>query len=276
MKIAAIRRATINSPGMAEKDLAILQATASELCKSGIETVILEEERFTTSDGYEAILHMSRSSDTLQRLREAEAKGCPVINSPNGVRNCSRIRFMQLIEEEGLPQPPYTLFDTTATAPQEGYPMWLKRADDWSCHRQDVCFAANAEEAEEALEAFRNRGIERVICCSHLEGDIVKFYGVEGKLFSWYYPDPEKSKFGLERINGKTSHHPFEISSLEDIAFTAAKAVGVEIFGGDCIVSADGTINIIDLNDFPSFAPCRDEASLAIAHFIHEKIKEKR
>ena len=45
------------------------------------------------------------------------------------------------------------------------------------------------------------------------------------------------------------------------------------IFGGDCIITPDGKINIIDLNDWPSFSPCAEEASEAIAAAVAETIE---
>ncbi|KAA6328492.1 hypothetical protein EZS27_022616 [termite gut metagenome] len=46
------------------------------------------------------------------------------------------------------------------------------------------------------------------------------------------------------------------------------------VYGGDCIVSSDGTARIIDFNDWPSFAPCRTEASQAIASAIIETFQK--
>ena len=34
----------------------------------------------------------------------------------------------------------------------------------------------------------------------------------------------------------------------------------VPVYGGDCVVSSSGEIRIIDFNDWPSFARCREEA----------------
>ena len=45
----------------------------------------------------------------------------------------------------------------------------------------------------------------------------------------------------------------------------AADMLNVPVYGGDCVVSEDGSIRIIDFNDWPSFAPCRDEAAFYIA-----------
>ena len=51
-----------------------------------------------------------------------------------------------------------------------------------------------------------------------------------------------------------------------------AAAVGLDIFGGDVIVSPAGELTLIDLNDWPSFAPCRERAAYAIADFIIKRV----
>ncbi|MEG1267292.1 MAG: hypothetical protein RSE19_12525, partial [Myroides sp.] len=49
--------------------------------------------------------------------------------------------------------------------------------------------------------------------------------------------------------------------------------LGIEIYGGDCIIDDQGNARIIDFNDFPSFAPCREIAALYIAKKIIANIK---
>jgi hypothetical protein len=44
-----------------------------------------------------------------------------------------------------------------------------------------------------------------------------------------------------------------------------AAAVGLQVYGGDCIVTVDGAWYMIDFNDWPSFSRCREEAAEAIA-----------
>ena len=51
----------------------------------------------------------------------------------------------------------------------------------------------------------------------------------------------------------------------------AAETLGLYVYGGDAIISPDGTVSIIDINDWPSFAPVRDEASREIAKLILRK-----
>ena len=53
--------------------------------------------------------------------------------------------------------------------------------------------------------------------------------------------------------------------ALKALADRAAEVSGFTVYGGDAIVSADGSIRIIDFNDWPSFSPCRRQAAAAIA-----------
>jgi D-alanine-D-alanine ligase-like ATP-grasp enzyme len=48
----------------------------------------------------------------------------------------------------------------------------------------------------------------------------------------------------------------------------AAGALGLEIYGGDCIATASGELVLIDLNAWPSFALFREEAASAIAAYL--------
>lgn len=271
MKIAAIARNPENSPNMAEKDSAILNAVAIRLRNRGFDVDILNEEEYSGQECYNIIYHMSRNSNTLAILEEAEAQGIMVINRASSVRRCERKSFTDILKRERVPQPEYIEIEDKKAIPQTGYPLWLKKSKGWSCHRHDVCIATSMEDAMQAIDSFRSRGIENVLCCSHITGDIVKFYGISDNFFRWHYPSPEKSKFGLEKFNGTTAHYPFDSKKLRDIAFTAAKAIGIEIFGGDCIVTPNGEIIIIDINDFPSFSMYCEEAATAITQIIITK-----
>jgi hypothetical protein len=44
-----------------------------------------------------------------------------------------------------------------------------------------------------------------------------------------------------------------------------ARCADVSVYGGDCVVRADGSFAIIDFNDWPSFACCREEAAETIS-----------
>ena len=106
----------------------------------------------------------------------------------------------------------------------------------------------------------------------------MKFYGVQGTdYFFWFYPyDAGHSKYGLEAINGKSRGIKFDEAELRRICEEASEALDVKIYGGDCIIDPDGSIRIIDFNDWPSFAPCRKEAAPHIAKCIFNTIKNRK
>jgi glutathione synthase/RimK-type ligase-like ATP-grasp enzyme len=94
--------------------------------------------------------------------------------------------------------------------------------------------------------------------------------------FYWFYPyDNNHHKYTeYEAINGQSHHYTFSPESLQVTANEAAKALQVDIYGGDAIVEKNGLFNIIDLNDWPSFAPCRDVAAIAIADRIYQRFEQ--
>jgi D-alanine-D-alanine ligase-like ATP-grasp enzyme len=62
---------------------------------------------------------------------------------------------------------------------------------------------------------------------------------------------------------------------LRRVAFDAAAALGLEIFGGDAIIQADGEPVIVDINAWPSYAQCRDRAAQAIAELLTERFERR-
>ncbi|MBQ4146368.1 MAG: hypothetical protein II593_00190, partial [Prevotella sp.] len=73
--------------------------------------------------------------------------------------------------------------------------------------------------------------------------------------FFWLFPEPGP-------------HIPFDVESLRRDADIVAEAIGIQVYGGDCIVREDGSYVIIDFNDWPSFASCREDAASAIASLV--------
>ena len=271
-RILTIPRDVSDSPNMAANDAAILECIAEELRSLGAEVVGYDGNM---PEGTDIVCHMSRTPAILQMLEKAESSGTRVINTPNAVNNCSRNSMIRAMEHTSVPQPAFKVVIEAEELEELPYPAWIKRGEGWSCHKDDVCYAADAGEARQAFERMQERGITNCIHCGHIEGDLIKFYAVGEDFFSYCYPDPEKSKFGLERINGAPSRYPFDLERMKEIVHSAAKATGLEIYGGDCIVDSKGGIFIIDLNDFPSFTAVRHEAAERIAQYIMN-IKNKR
>ena len=80
--------------------------------------------------------------------------------------------------------------------------------------------------------------------------------------------------FVFEFINVTEMGIPFDEAELRLLCHKAAEVLNIHIYGGDCIVSEDGVMRIIDFNDWPSFAPCREEAAPNIARRIWDLMRE--
>ena len=283
VKIAGIRRGNQYSPNHIGNDAAIFNLVVENLTKSGYEVTEYSEQEFLESSSIDAevIFDMVRDKKSIRKLQQLEDEGKLVLNSGYGIENCTREKMTRLLISNQVPHPYSIIVDTNKPLPVETEKMvsncWIKRGDFHAIHREDVSYTRNIEEAESLLNEYALRGIETAVINEHLSGDLIKFYGVAGTdFFYWFYPDVQKhSKFGLEVINGKAVGTWFDVSFLKDICNRAAKVLDICIYGGDGVVDANGDIKIIDFNDWPSFAPCRTEAAPYIAQCIKERIREK-
>ena len=266
MRILAVSRAERFSPNSAERDRAIFQAVIDRLQKHGDEIRLVSEDSLSApeSSGYpdypgtpDLILTMARRPETLTWL---DSFGIVSINSPEGIRRCSRSRLQDIMEHIGIPVPPKEGTD--------GY--WLKRGDAAAQAAEDVVYVPDREQLETAIQTMCQRGVTDYTVSAHVQGDLVKFYGVgQGDFFRWYYPtDDGQTKFGDECRNGVACHYRFQVEALQHEVLRLAAAVGVSVYGGDAIVRPDGSFCLIDFNDWPSFSRCREEAADAIASLV--------
>ena len=267
MNIVGIYRASQFSPNMEDSDAAILNAVADRLRKSGHMVTCVHEELLVRADvsAADVVLSMGRLAQTLDLLQEVEAEGVKVINTPLAVRHCERKQFTQILMDEDVPFAPSTILSTiNYQLPLKGAggSFWLKKGEGYAEVAADVVFVPNAEELAEKIDDMRRRGISTLVVSEHLEGDLIKFYGVRGvPFFYWYDASEGHSKFGLEAINGPSHGYRFSEQQLYDICNHAATVMGLDIYGGDCVVNEDGKIQLIDINDWPSFSRCREQAA---------------
>jgi hypothetical protein len=99
----------------------------------------------------------------------------------------------------------------------------------------------------------------------HVEGPVVKFYGVRGGFFACFSPD------GTRCQASATMAH-----DLRAVGEHVSRAIGLDIYGGDCVVARTGRVQVIDVNDWPSFGPCRVEGADAIAARLEALSRENR
>lgn len=284
IKIAGIMRAGAYSPNHIGNDAAIFNLTTEQLRKRGCEVKVYSEEQFIAGEVKEDIIvDMCREHRSMVLLQQLEDAGALVINSGYGIENCTRERMTRILLGSNIPYPDSLIVDTDEVVKDRMVAAkmdraWIKRGDFHAMHKEDVSYVRHPEEAQEVLQEYFLRGIKRAVINRHLVGDLIKFYGVrDTPFFYWFYPfDEGHSKYGHEAVNGHSRGIEFDVAGLRHICQQAADVLDVIVYGGDCIVDPDGTMRIIDFNDWPSFAPCRQEAAPHIAKAIIKKIKERQ
>ncbi|MGA0556027.1 hypothetical protein ACO2Q8_05205 [Larkinella sp. VNQ87] len=284
MELVGIHRNRKFSPNHIGNDDAIFSLTAQALRKQGARIRICSEDEFLAEEATpeRGIFTMAREKSAVQKLQILESAGAAVINSAFGIENCFRINMHKALESNQVPVPVSWIVPTTDEGKDrlDQWPeahFWIKRGDFHAIHREDVTFVRSRLEGQEMLREYALRDIPEVLVSQHLAGDLVKFYGVRGTdFFFWFYPyEHNHHKYvEYEAINGKSHHHSFDEAELQRVATASAAACQVDIYGGDAIVAKDGTFHIIDLNDWPSFAPCRQDAANAIAGLLFQKFTQ--
>lgn len=251
-EVVGIYRRKQFSPNKVDADREILDAV---LAKLDCPHTVLTEEDIEERGLPNATLYvsMARGEAVLNMLTE---RGAVVLNSVNGIIECNARTWQD-------------------KEPVAGFPKWVKRSDVCAQTVADVTLCATAMDYEALTAEYRLRNIPWVEQ-PHYDGDLVKFYAVAGTdFFHWSYPAKTgQTKFGLESTNPQVHNYHFDVEALKDSAAEVAKRIGVAVYGGDAIVQSDGTIRIIDFNDWPSFAPCREDAATAIAAVCNKKLKE--
>ena len=258
-----IFREEAHSPGRESDDSEILRLTAKGLEAKGFQVDLKTPDELggVIEAKPRGIFLMCERAEALQALRALEADGVREVNSPAAVLGTYRDRMIAQFAEADVAFVPSRLVATAGERVDVPQPIWVKRSDVHNTQAGDVVYAADAGEAARALAGMAARGMSRAVVQPHVDGDLIKFYGIgpggvndEPPWFRWFYhKDQALREFAFDR------------RALARLVRRAAAALGLEIYGGDCIVTPSGEIVLIDLNAWPSFALFREEASSAIA-----------
>ncbi|MGH7497490.1 MAG: hypothetical protein ACREL3_01430 [Gemmatimonadales bacterium] len=272
-RVVALYRSPAYSPSRhLQNDRAILDEVIGQLLARGGWTV----DRATEQDvaaGYlpdgDVYLNMCQGPHASSRLQELLPPGVPCINTPGAVLACHRHRMAPRLLDRGVAFPPTVFLSTTGSpepvsagwlAADSRDPVWVKRGDVHAQTAEDVV-AVSVAEIPTALSRFAGRGIGRVALQAHVPGPVVKFYGVMDREYFHWYPVDGPGVAGAEAYT----------EALHDLAERAARALGLAVYGGDAVLALPDSPTLIDLNDWPSFAPVRSPAAAAIADHAHRR-----
>ncbi len=261
MTLLGIYRERIFSPGKVREDAAILDATLAGLSRTGYRTASAEAEDLEKLSGPPAfVLSMAQSHQALDVLESWERQGTRVINSVSSVRNTYRKPLLSLLAKARLPVPSSQIIHVEEVERKISFGIsksyWLKRGDVHATQPGDVARVTSGEELIRALNHFRRQKIDEVLIQEHMAGEVIKFYGVgKGQYFRAF-------------LASNNEEVTVRMKPLATLARQSAETVGLEIYGGDSILTEKGESILVDLNDWPSFSRCCRSAAEGIAQFI--------
>jgi hypothetical protein len=259
-----------HSPGRIDDDGAIMKSVREALTERGFSVELVAADAAFETPCLNIFVMCERGA-ILDRLKTAEKAGSIVVNSSDAIRNTYRHRMVELFARHHISTPASQIVATDSSKRRPAAGVWVKRYDFHATQSDDVIYTASEDGWHDALHRFARRGIPFIVAQEHVAGDLVKFYGVrngaaamDANWFEWFY-HRDKGMLG----------HSFEVSCLRQVALGAAAALGLEIFGGDAIIQANGEPMIIDLNAWPSYARYRDQAAQAIAGHLTERFRRR-
>jgi glutathione synthase/RimK-type ligase-like ATP-grasp enzyme len=260
LRVVGVYREPEFSPGKIDADAAILDQVLAHLQDEGARTAAMTAMHFSAEppDNVDLVIAMCQGAPALSQLASMHEAGAVTINSALAIRNCYRdllaaglMRARVPIPEGVLVPTPLPLDPKPLRALNMSAPIYVKRGNLHALGPDDVRRVEGREQLEKALAHLASRGINLAYLQQEVAGTIVKFYGVGDEYFAAI---PEDGHFLKDSMK----------LTLERAARTAAAALGLEIWGGDAVVS-EQSCTIIDFNDWPSFERVRSAAAAAIA-----------
>ena len=269
-RLLLIRRARRFSTADADTDAAVLERIAHSAqcplpCDMIDEDEVSEKHLPHTLSSFTHVLSMARGDGCLTVSAQWQAQGVNVINAPEAVKNCQRGKLNALLLVEGMIPPCHTA--------KHGF--WVKPADGRGLHAGGAIYCRSMTEAMAMQRHFVDKGMDDTVVTAHIEGEIVKFYGVTDMPC---------------RVSGADESHPIDFfhtytadkqarslpsrlhGTLQSTAMRLAHRLSLSVFGGDAVIQDNGQVAIIDINDWPSFSPCVAEAAVAIMSLL--KVRE--
>ena len=262
------------SPGAhAAGDAEILELTQAALERAGYQTTLIAPETLPTMPpSAPVVFSMCQSFEALAVLQAWEQQGVLVLNTPAAVRACYRLALVTALSQTTLlfPRSVVVPLDETASPgthcpalPESIAGWWVKRGDVHAMQSDDVLFVRHAADLLAQLTRLRQRGIGHAVVQEHIAGQEWKFYAVRGH--------------GVLHALAPHDTHclPLDYAHLNTLAQQASEALGLDIYGGDCLMTSDGTLYLIDINDWPSFRGCRPVAATHIAQHILTQAQQR-
>ena len=192
LTIAGIRRENQFSPNHIGNDAAIFSLTVQHLRNLGCEVNEYIESDLIVRDFTEpAIFNMVRNWTSIHKLQQMEDQGYTVINSGYGIENCTREKMTRLLMSNNISHPASLILptdeDPTEALEKAGFfNSWIKRGDFHAIHRKTSPTIIR-KKPKLILKEICYPWHQNAVINEHLVGDLVKFYGVTGTDFFYWF-----------------------------------------------------------------------------------------
>lgn len=220
---------------------------------------------------WDAVVSRGRDPAVLALLAAAAALGVPAINPPRAidlVRN--KVAMQSVLARHGLPLPRAWFAAEPAVfrgIPRERFPLVVKPFDgDGSAG----LWLLMAPEDAALLPPFEGRR-SLYVAQEYLETDgwDLKLYGVGARVWAVRKPAPVRfDGSGPGLIQPTDDSEPIELDArLKDIALTAGRACGLELWGVDVAMTPDGPY-VMEVNDFPTYSAVPEAGACIASHVL--------
>ena len=268
-KILCISRADVYSPQNPVRDFSMISATCDALRAEDFEVSLMSEEKVEDVSGFDAVLSMGRLPKTLKMLSRAQQSGILVLNNPTSVALCgARYQLLCTLREVAL----IPHFELALGVVKPPFPYWIK-ADGYTTD----AFPVQKCPAHFPIAAPL---MQRCLYMQHVEGILVKFYGVKHTgFFEVRVENAKQTKLASDE-NAASFEKAFEsrskaiLTAVKNMAEQAASRISLDIYGGDAVIDAENRVWLIDFNDWPSFSSCRERAAAAISRRVTEIFRQ--
>ena len=223
-----------------------------------------------------ADLYLLKSRAPIARsvARSAERAGATVINRPSATGTAlNRQTTANLLQRANVPTPRTWAFDSLAQLARLEYAQampWPLVVKSRTSRRGDLVKLVHREDLQELLPIWGN---EPVIAQEFVPNDgfDIKFWVIDGRVWAARRPAALESR-------DKSRDVRIDRAELPDVwvqtAVHAGRAIGLDLFGVDIILTACGPL-VIDVNAFPGFQGVPD-AAVCLVNYVETVAEDRR
>jgi ribosomal protein S6--L-glutamate ligase len=220
---------------------------------------------------FDLVVARGRSWALLCMLAWAESRGASTINRKEAIAGVYNKADMSVALAGNVPVPS-TYFGTieslTKLIPADTYPIILKPIFGDNCRGLVV-----ASDPEEMTNLEWTEPVALAQTYMPTDGYDLKLYGIGDEVWAVRKPSPFNKRSEGDGAESKAGLVPLT-PELQALGRRCGELFGLELYGVDCIETADGPL-VIEINDFPNYTGV-PEAGERLADYVIRRAGQER